>query len=121
MTTKNALVTGANRGIGFATARQLAAMGMRTLIGSRDAAAGTHAATALRDDGLDAVAVTIDVDSDASVRDAAARVAREYGRLDILVNNAGILPEATSGDGQPPWTSGCSNGPSKRTCSAPSG
>lgn len=69
---------------------------MTALIGSRDPGRGEHAAAALRQDGIDAVAVPIDVEADDSVRAAAALVAAQYGHLDILVNNAGILPEATA-------------------------
>lgn len=97
-----ALVTGANRGIGLATARQLGELGMTTLIGSRDRGRGEEAAAALRADGVDAVAVTLDVESDASVQAAATLVAEEYGHLDVLVNNAGILPEATADDAASP-------------------
>jgi len=102
VTTKIALVTGANRGLGQATARQLGELSMTMLIGSRDPERGEHAAAALRRDGIDAVALTIDVDSDVSVRDAAIAVSEQYGRLDILVNNAGILPEATAGTAATP-------------------
>lgn len=96
MTVPTALVTGANRGLGFAIARQLGRHGVRTIIGSRDRARGELAAATLRDEGFDAFAVTLDVDSAASVRAAAAEVAERIGRLDLLVNNAGILPEATA-------------------------
>ena len=102
MTTKTALVTGANRGIGLETARQIAHLGMRTLIGSRDASRGELAAATLRGEGLDAIAVRVDVDSTTSVREAAAWVHDEFGHLDVLVNNAGILPEATALDAGTP-------------------
>jgi NAD(P)-dependent dehydrogenase (short-subunit alcohol dehydrogenase family) len=96
--TRIALITGANRGLGFETARQLAATGMTTLIGSRDAAKGEQAASELRGEGLDVAAVHLDVESESSVQEAAAHVAQQHGHLDVLVNNAGILPEATAGD-----------------------
>jgi NAD(P)-dependent dehydrogenase (short-subunit alcohol dehydrogenase family) len=91
-----ALITGANRGLGFATARRLGRAGVRTLIGARDAAKGEQAAKALRDEGIDAEPLELDVTSVASVQAAARRVRREHGRLDILVNNAGVLPEAAA-------------------------
>jgi NAD(P)-dependent dehydrogenase (short-subunit alcohol dehydrogenase family) len=93
---KIALITGANRGLGFETARQLGRRGIRTIIGARDAAKGAQAAEGLRDEGIDAHAVELDVASGASVRDAAQRLRAEHGGLDILVNNAGILPEAAA-------------------------
>ena len=93
---KIALITGANRGLGFETARQLGRTGITTIIGARDAAKGARAAARLRDEGIDAHAVELDVASGASVRSAAQRIRAEHGGLDILVNNAGILPEAAA-------------------------
>jgi NAD(P)-dependent dehydrogenase (short-subunit alcohol dehydrogenase family) len=93
---KIALITGANRGLGFETARQLGRRGIRTIVGARDAAKGAQAAERLRDEGIDAHAVELDVSSGASVRSAAQRIRAEHGGLDILVNNAGILPEAAA-------------------------
>ncbi len=97
-----ALVTGANRGLGFATARLLGQAGVKVLVGSRDLAAGEVAASRLSEEGIDAEASQIDVTAESSVRRAAAAVADRYSRLDILVNNAGVLPEATAtGIGEP--------------------
>jgi NAD(P)-dependent dehydrogenase (short-subunit alcohol dehydrogenase family) len=93
---KIALITGANRGLGYETARQLGRRGITTIVGARDAAKGEEAAERLRDEGIDAHAVELDVTSGESVRAAAQRVRGEHGRLDILVNNAGILPEAVA-------------------------
>ena len=93
-----ALVTGANRGLGLAVARQLAQAGATVLVGGRDSARAADAATALREAGLAARPVTLDVTDHAQVAVAAAHIEREHGRLDILVNNAGILPEATTPD-----------------------
>ncbi|SNS95608.1 Short-chain dehydrogenase [Actinomadura meyerae] len=89
-TTKTALVTGANKGIGNAVARGLAERGMTVLIGARDPGLGEKAAAELRGAGHDARAVVLDVTDDASVRAAAAAVEDATGRLDVLVNNAGI-------------------------------
>jgi NAD(P)-dependent dehydrogenase (short-subunit alcohol dehydrogenase family) len=80
-----ALVTGANRGIGFETCRQLAAKGYRVWLGARDSAKGEAAAASLRAEGLDVTALALDVASDESVAAAAAQVPK----LDVLVNNAG--------------------------------
>src|SRR5260370_29764457 len=85
-----ALITGANKGIGFETARLLGARGGTVLVGARDEARGQEAERALRDGGADARFVQLDVTDEKSVRRAAEWVEAEFGRLDILVNNAGI-------------------------------
>jgi NAD(P)-dependent dehydrogenase (short-subunit alcohol dehydrogenase family) len=90
MTTTIALITGANKGIGLETARQFGARGFTVLAGARDEERGLAAERELRADGVDARFVSLDVTADASVREAADWIEREYGRLDILVNNAGI-------------------------------
>ena len=90
MTTTIALITGANKGIGLETARQFGARGFTVLAGARDQERGLEAERELRADGVDARFVSFDVTLDASVREAADWIEREYGRLDILVNNAGI-------------------------------
>lgn len=96
-TTTIALVTGANRGLGLETARQLARSGASVTIGARDPARGHAAAEALRaEDGLAVDWLELDVTSVASVRTAAGHIEQVHGRLDVLVNNAGILPEATT-------------------------
>ncbi|MGW4958236.1 SDR family oxidoreductase [Nonomuraea sp. NPDC004186] len=85
-----ALVTGANKGIGFATVRKLAELGMTVYLGARDETRGTHAAEQLRAGGLDVTYIQIDVTDDKSIAAAAERVKTERGKLDVLVNNAGI-------------------------------
>jgi NAD(P)-dependent dehydrogenase (short-subunit alcohol dehydrogenase family) len=87
-------VTGANKGIGLETARQLARRGMTTLIGARDVARGEAAAAALRDERLDARAVRLDVTDATSAAEAARWIEAELGRLDVLVNNAGIATDS---------------------------
>ncbi|MEU8120639.1 SDR family NAD(P)-dependent oxidoreductase [Spirillospora sp. NPDC049024] len=89
-TTETALVTGANKGIGYAVAEGLAARGMTVLIGSRDPERGEKAAASLREAGHDARAVVLDVTDQATVEAAARAIAASPGRLDVLVNNAGI-------------------------------
>jgi NAD(P)-dependent dehydrogenase (short-subunit alcohol dehydrogenase family) len=88
---KVALITGANRGIGFETARQLGERGITVLVGSRDQSKGEAAASALKKEGIDARAVKLDVDLPADHTAVAKRIERDFGVLDILVNNAGIL------------------------------
>ncbi|QWT19497.1 SDR family oxidoreductase [Bacillus sp. NP157] len=91
---KVALVTGATRGIGLETVRQLAATGIKTLLAGRDAARTKEAAKKLQDEGLPVEPIVLDVTDPASIAAAAKTVADTYGRLDILVNNAGILVDA---------------------------
>jgi NAD(P)-dependent dehydrogenase (short-subunit alcohol dehydrogenase family) len=80
------LITGANKGIGFETARHLLAVGHVVYLGARDVERGQQAAAA-----LDARFVQLDVTDDASVHSALAAIDAAEGRLDVLVNNAGIL------------------------------
>jgi len=79
------LITGANKGLGYETARRLVAAGHTVLVGARDPERGKTAAAA-----LGATHLELDVTDDASVEAAAARIRSEHGRLDVLVNNAGI-------------------------------
>ena len=88
---KIALITGANKGIGLETARQLGQQGITVLVGARDQAKASQAAAELRKAGLDAHGIVIDVNNAESIQKAAARIERDYGRLDILVNNAGVM------------------------------
>ncbi|WP_437756966.1 SDR family oxidoreductase [Sorangium sp. So ce1389] len=87
---KVALVTGANKGIGFEVARQLGQRGMTALVGARDPERGEAAALRLREEGVDARFVRLDVTDGATIDAAARRIEAELGRLDVLVNNAGI-------------------------------
>jgi NAD(P)-dependent dehydrogenase (short-subunit alcohol dehydrogenase family) len=88
---KIALITGATRGIGFETARQLANAGIHVLLGGRDREKAVAAALKLQAEGLQVEAIAIDVANDDSIAQAAQEVTRKHGRLDILVNNAGVL------------------------------
>lgn len=96
--TKIALVTGANKGIGYEIVRSLVAAGMTVLLGSRDPERGAAAAAT-----AGARPVTLDVTDPDSVAAVADLVKADYGRLDVLVNNAGVLagwgpPSALSAD-----------------------
>lgn len=86
-----ALVTGANRGIGYEIARQLGEKGLRVLAGARDAEKGAKAVGQLVDDGLEVHSILLDVADRASMIAAVGRIADGFGRLDILINNAGIM------------------------------
>ena len=90
MTGKTILITGANKGIGFETARQLGRLGYRIWLGSRDAARGKVAADRLSGEGHDVRCLPLDVTGDESVTAAATLVEKEDGKLDVLINNAGI-------------------------------
>jgi NAD(P)-dependent dehydrogenase (short-subunit alcohol dehydrogenase family) len=91
-----ALITGANKGLGFETARQLGRQGWTVLLGCRDPELGAKAAAALAGDGVDARPVVLDVTDDASVAAAVATVADQVDHLDVLVNNAGITGGRTA-------------------------
>ena len=92
---KVALVTGAGRGIGRATARRLARDCRHVILTARETSAVEEVADRLRREGSAASTLQLDVTDDDSVRAASAEVARRFGHLDVLVNNAGVLPEAT--------------------------
>lgn len=88
---KIALVTGANKGIGFEISRQLGNQDIYVVMGCRDEGRGEKATAALKDEDLDVDLAVIDVDDDDSVERAVAEIIAKHSRIDILVNNAGIL------------------------------
>lgn len=88
---KIALITGANKGIGYETARQLGAQNITVLVGARDAERGQAAVQKLKNGGADAHFVLLDVSDEESVARAVQSVDKQFGRLDILINNAGLL------------------------------
>ena len=90
-TKKIALVTGATRGIGLETVRQLAQRNVHVLLAGRDRAKATEAALKLQQEGLPVEAIALDVNDANSIAVAAKDVEKKFGHLDILVNNAGIL------------------------------
>lgn len=99
MTKKIALITGANKGIGFEIARGLGRAGLTVLLGARSAERGEAAAETLRGDGADARFCQLEVTDADSIAAAAKRIETEHGRLDVLVNNAGVI-----GEGVPIWS-----------------
>ena len=86
-----ALVTGANRGLGFEISRQLGQKGMAVLMGARNPENGEKAAEMLRGEGLDVRALTLDVSDGVSIKSAVEIIESDFGRLDVLVNNAAVL------------------------------
>lgn len=91
---KIALITGANKGIGFETARQLGKQGITILVGARDETRGTEAAKTLQSEGVDAHFLHLDVNDAATHANAAKFIEEKFGKLDILINNAGVLLDA---------------------------
>ena len=94
---RTALITGANRGIGFETARQLAQKGIKVLVGARSEENGKEAEAKLKAEGLDAEFVLLDVDDAKTHASAAKYIEENYGKLDILINNAAISLESSTG------------------------
>jgi NAD(P)-dependent dehydrogenase (short-subunit alcohol dehydrogenase family) len=93
-TKRVALVTGANKGIGFEIAQQLARTGMTVLAGARSEERGTEARNRISSQGLDAHFIRLDVTDPFLIQAAAGKIRDQFGRLDVLVNNAGIQIDA---------------------------
>lgn len=89
-TQRIALVTGANKGIGFAIARVLAQSGMCVLLGARNRSLGEAAAADLSSEGLDVRFIELDLERPLTLRAAAQSIEAEFQKLDVLVNNAGV-------------------------------
>lgn len=90
---KIALVSGANKGLGFEISKQLAEEGFTVIMTARDPKKGQKAAEDLKAKKLDVLFCPMDVTDRASVLKAAEWVAKTSGRLDVLINNAGIMTE----------------------------
>src|SRR5437879_1300605 len=90
---KVALITGANKGLGFEMARQLGQAGVTVVLATRDPQKGEAAAGKLRSQGLDVQFLKLDVTDKADHEAASAFLEKKFGRLDILINNAGISAE----------------------------
>jgi NAD(P)-dependent dehydrogenase (short-subunit alcohol dehydrogenase family) len=95
---KIALITGANRGIGLETARQLGKQDVTILVAARDLAKSEAAVAELKKEGVDARPIKLDVDNPADYKAAAEKIEKEYGVLDILINNAGVLLDGRKGN-----------------------
>src|SRR5262249_52124240 len=90
---KVALVTGANKGIGLETSRQLAGRGFTVLLGGRDATALETARAALSKEGIAAHAIVVDMNDRSAPERVKSEIETRFGRLDVLVNNAGVMIE----------------------------
>jgi NAD(P)-dependent dehydrogenase (short-subunit alcohol dehydrogenase family) len=86
-----ALVTGANRGLGYETCRQLAQLGLTVILSARDVTKGEVAAKQLIERGLDVIFYELDLSNQSHMSKIAHQVEQSFGRLDVLVNNAAIL------------------------------
>lgn len=95
---KVALITGANKGIGFEVARQIAKAGWTVLAAARNQDLGEQAAATLQAEGLDVHFLHLDLDAPETAVLAAKTTREQFGKLDLLINNAGI---STQGDGPP--------------------
>ncbi len=90
---KTVLITGANKGIGFETARQLGQRGFEVLLGSRNDQRGRKAESVLKIEGIAARFILLDVTKQDTIDAAKGLIEKEYGSLDVLINNAGISLE----------------------------
>ena len=88
---KVAIVTGSNQGIGFGIAKGLASVGATVVIANRRATEGQNAAESLKKEGLNAVAIPIDVSRMSSVASLVSKVVSDFGKIDILINNAAVI------------------------------
>jgi NAD(P)-dependent dehydrogenase (short-subunit alcohol dehydrogenase family) len=95
---KVALITGANKGIGFEVARQMAKAGWTVLAAARNEELGRQAAAKLQAEGLDVQFVHIDLNAHETAVTAAEAIRKQFGKLDLLINNAAINK---AGDGPP--------------------
>ena len=99
MENKIAFITGANRGLGLETARELGEKGVTVIVGARDKEKGDEAVEKLKAQGLTAEAFVFDVDNTDDHKKIFDHIEKTYGKLDILVNNAGVWLDTKPGKG----------------------
>lgn len=95
---KVAFITGANRGLGFETARSLGKNGIYVILGSRSKIHGIEAVKKLQDEGISCCSIPFDVNQTSDHKKIYAHIEKEFGKLDILVNNAAVLLEDNQED-----------------------
>lgn len=95
-TKKVALITGANRGLGLETAKQLGEKGITVIVAARQISAAEAAAAQLTAQGIEAYGIQLDVTNADDRTAAAAYIENKFGKLDILVNNAGVGPKESA-------------------------
>ena len=88
---KIALITGANKGIGLETARQLGQKDITVILTSRDLEKGKAAVQTLKEEGLDVDFIKLEMNNTSDIEAVKTHIEQQYGRLDILVNNAGMI------------------------------
>ncbi|MBE9209992.1 SDR family oxidoreductase [Nostoc sp. LEGE 06077] len=88
---KIALITGANKGLGFEMSRQLAQHGLTVLIAGRNLQAAQTAATTLQNEGLLAEAIALDINNSSQIQEVVQYIGDRFGKLDVLINNAGVI------------------------------
>ncbi|MBD2248801.1 SDR family NAD(P)-dependent oxidoreductase [Nostoc sp. FACHB-888] len=88
---KVALITGANKGLGLEMSRQLGQHGLKILIAGRNLEAASTAADKLQQQGVDAVAIALDIGDSNQIQSVVKEIDEQFGKLDILINNAGIF------------------------------
>ena len=96
-TKKVALITGANKGLGYEMAKQLAQAGVKVVVAARDTAKGEAAVEKLKHEGLDVEFLKLDVTDKEDFPKAAEFIESKFGKLDILINNAGISADGLAG------------------------
>ena len=95
---KLAIVTGANRGMGFETCRQLGRRGYKVILAARDRNAGMEAAKKLQSESLDVEPVQLDLTRTDQIAEVVMKARRHWGPVHVLVNNAGIYLEQNASD-----------------------
>ena len=90
---KLALITGANKGIGFESSRQLGKLGYKVILGARNVDSGKTAVKSLKNEGIDTQLLLLDVTNQDTIDNAVKFIEKEHGFLDILINNEGVFLE----------------------------
>ena len=95
---KIALVTGGNRGLGFAWCRQLGKLNYTILLTARDLNKAKESAEVLKEEGIEVYAYALDVTSEETIEKASQAISEKFGKLDLLINNAGINSKSSNNE-----------------------